>query len=109
MGDSDYRLVTVDMILKTPQIMKPARTIRICLDELRKLDVRGEYQMTISGEYAGRTEDDEWKTFKEVLLRTAEETCGTKMIGNRRQKLTMRCTDEVREAVFRKIRPIESE
>ncbi len=52
------------------------------------------------------TLDDDWNIFKDTLLNSAKEVCGTKMIGSR-QKQTLGWTEDVKK-YWIKIRHIDS-
>ena len=54
-----------------------------------------------------RSIDEEWKDFKEVVLRCAKETCGMRRIGGKKKKGNEWWNDEVRELVQEKRRLYE--
>jgi Reverse transcriptase (RNA-dependent DNA polymerase) len=105
--DGDHRLVVGKirgLHVKGARNRKRCRNTKIKVWKLQDKTVKREFENRIAAQMPSGellSVEEEWKAFKEVFVKSAEETCG-RVGGKRKEKETAWWNDRVKEAVKNK-------
>ena len=112
--DGDHRMVMCKLMIQKPKKRRPVKKKRYVLENLNTEEIKEDYREklkhNIESEDVQESESAEtrWMKLKESINKAAEETIGVKFVGGKMKKCTPWWTDEVRDAVRKKMQKFRS-